>query len=156
MELGLCNYYLKMTKRRKQIDVKVNQDFKQSIIINTYPFCYIEYFSFFLNTHPRILFIIHFLMAVQLQWSQIFPKCSPCPTHYIVNPYCPWLLYSCSLTWQFPFFLPLCPSPPLWSLSVFSLFPCFWFYFSPLFCWLGSTYKWNHMVFVFHHLAYFT
>ena len=25
-----------------------------------------------------------------------------------------------------------------------------------LFCWLGSTYRWDHMVFVFHHLAYFT
>ena len=25
-----------------------------------------------------------------------------------------------------------------------------------LFCWLGSTYRWNHMVFVFHHQAYFT
>ena len=25
-----------------------------------------------------------------------------------------------------------------------------------LFCWLGSTYRWDHMVFVFHSLAYFT
>ena len=25
-----------------------------------------------------------------------------------------------------------------------------------LFCWLGSTYKWDHMVFLFHHLACFT
>ena len=23
-------------------------------------------------------------------------------------------------------------------------------------CWLGSTYRWDHMVFVFHHLAFFT
>ena len=49
------------------------------------------------------------------------------------------------------------PSPPLWSLLVCSLFPCLWFYFaSCLFCWLGSTYRWDHMVFVFHRLAYFT
>ena len=25
-----------------------------------------------------------------------------------------------------------------------------------LFCWLGSTYRWDHMVFVPYHLAYFT
>ena len=25
-----------------------------------------------------------------------------------------------------------------------------------LFCWLGSTYRWEHIVFVFFHLAYFT
>ena len=25
-----------------------------------------------------------------------------------------------------------------------------------LFCWLGSTYRWDHMLFVFHWLAYFT
>ena len=25
-----------------------------------------------------------------------------------------------------------------------------------LFCWLGSTYRWDHMIFVFHCLAYFT
>ena len=24
-----------------------------------------------------------------------------------------------------------------------------------LFCWLGSTYRWDHIVFVFYHLAYF-
>ena len=24
-----------------------------------------------------------------------------------------------------------------------------------LFCWLSSTFRWDHMVFVFHHLAYF-
>ena len=47
--------------------------------------------------------------------------------------------------------------PPLWSLSV-----CFLFSVSGsillmcLFCWLASTYGWDHVVFVFHHLAYFT
>ena len=42
---------------------------------------------------------------------------------------------------------------PLWLLSVlyfnvsgYILLPC-------LFCWLGSTYRWDHMVFVFHCLA---
>ena len=41
-------------------------------------------------------------------------------------------------------------SPPLWHLSVCSLYlqPCFWFV---LFCSLDSTYKWNHMALVLLH-----
>ena len=67
---------------------------------------------------------------------------------------CPWILYTCS----FPFFAPLWPSPlpsgycqciPYFHVSVYILLSC-------LFCWLGFTYRWNHMVFVFHCLAYFT
>ena len=46
--------------------------------------------------------------------------------------------------------------PPLWSLSACSLFPCLWFSVARLFCWLGSTYRWDYMVFVFYHLAYFS
>ena len=45
---------------------------------------------------------------------------------------------------------------PLWSLSVYSLFPSLWFYFAHLFVLLiSSTYRWHHMAFVFHCLAYF-
>ena len=83
------------------------------------------------------------------------PHHSQSPLHCL----CPWVIHTCSLTRPFPFFPPY-PSPhssPLWSLSVCSLFPC------PrsillicLFCWLGSTYRWDHMVSVLHRLAYFT
>ena len=85
------------------------------------------------------------------------------------------------LPWgPFPFFPPLSPSP-VWLLSVCSLFHCLWFYFACLFvlfisycqfvlyfivsgsillaclfCSLGSTYRWDHMLFVFYLLAYFT
>ena len=48
----------------------------------------------------------------------------------------------------FTFFTTL-HSLPLWQLSVY-------FYFVCLFCSLDSTCKWNHMVFVFLWLAYFT
>ena len=51
----------------------------------------------------------------------------------------------------------LIPSPfhPLWQLSVCSMYQCFCFYFVKLFCSLDSTYKWDHIVFVFLWLAYF-
>ena len=52
----------------------------------------------------------------------------------------------------FPFF-PLLSSP---LVTVCSLFQCLWFYFACLFVLLCSTYRWDHMVFVFHHVAYFT
>ena len=82
--------------------------------------------------------------------------------HSILLPSClySWVLYTCSLTWPFPFFPPLSSSPlpsgpcqfDLYShVSGSILLTC-------LFCWLGSTYRWDHMVFevfVFHHLAYF-
>ena len=61
--------------------------------------------------------------------------------------------------WQpFPFF------PPLPSFSLPSGLCQFVLHFSVfgfillicLFCWLGSTYRWDHMVFIFHPVAYFT
>ena len=51
---------------------------------------------------------------------------------------CPWVLYTISLTRPFPFFPPLPPPPPFWSLSVCSLFPCLWFCFACLFVLLIS------------------
>ena len=46
--------------------------------------------------------------------------------------------------WPFPYFPPCYPlPPPLWLLSVYSLFQCLWLYFAYLFCWLGSTYRWD-------------
>ena len=48
-----------------------------------------------------------------------FPHCCPCP----------WVIHTCSLASPFPFSPPLSTTPPLWSLSVCSMFPCLWFYF---------------------------
>ena len=67
----------------------------------------------------------------------------------------PWVLYTCSLTRFFPFFslspLPSghCQFVPYFHVSSYILLTC-------LFYWLGSNYRWDHMVFVFHCLAYFT
>ena len=69
---------------------------------------------------------------------------------------CPWVLYTCSLM-TLLLLSPVISLPPsLWLLSVCSLFPCLGLYFVCLFCWLGSNYKWDPVVFVPHHLAYFT
>ena len=88
------------------------------------------------------------------------PTLGPPTPHSQSPPFypCPWVIYTCSLMRPFPFFPPLsltllpsgpCQSVPRFHASAFLLLVC-------LFCWLGSTYRWDHMVFVFHHLAYFT
>ena len=59
--------------------------------------------------------------------SPALPTINP-PTHCL----CQWVIYTCSLTWFFPFF-PLCSSPTLWSLSDCSLLPHLWIYFARLF-----------------------
>ena len=60
--------------------------------------------------------------------------------------------------WSFPIFLLLSPYPLppghcqfvlYFNVSGSVLLAC-------LFCWLGSPYRWDHMVFVFHLQAYFT
>ena len=55
----------------------------------------------------------------------------------------------------FTFFTQFPNPPPLWQLSICSLYLWVCFYFLSLFCLLDSIYKWNHMVLVFHWLAYF-
>ena len=70
---------------------------------------------------------------------------------------CPWVPYTCSL-------MTLSFLSPIISLSLHLGYCQFVLYFNIsgyillafLFCWLGSTHRWDHMVFVFHHLAYFT
>ena len=61
----------------------------------------------------------NFFIVVQLQLSPLSPSTLPCPTHpppSTFNPphphcLCPWVLYTRSLTWPFPFCSPLSPSP---------------------------------------------
>ena len=73
----------------------------------------------------------------------------------------PWVLSMCPLyiffddPSSFPPIIPChhpsgyCQIVLYFNVSGYILLAC-------LFCWLGSTYRWDHMVFVFHHLAYFT
>ena len=83
------------------------------------------------------------------------PTCNPPPHSHCL---CPWILYTCSLTWPIPFF-PLLSPPPLPSghckfVLYFHVYGSI--LLTGLFCGLGSTYRWDHTVFLFHHLAYFT
>ena len=66
----------------------------------------------------------------------------------------PCVLYTYSLM-NLPLISPVIPLPPplLFGLY-FNVSSCILLAY--LFCWLGSTYKWDHMVFVFPLLAYFT
>ena len=50
-------------------------------------------------------------------------------------------------------------SSPLWNASLFSVSMSLFLFYVCLFCFLGSTYKWNHTVFVFadlFHLTHYT
>ena len=65
-----------------------------------------------------------FFIVVQVQLS--LPTPDPTPLWL-----CPWVLCMCSLTTLLRF-SPLSLPLPLWLLSVCSLFPCLWFYFTCL------------------------
>ena len=109
---------------------------------------------------PKMIFLLlfnyscpHFppLLSPALPTPHLLLSIPPCPRCL-----CPWVFYTCSFTWPFPFFSPLSPIPSghcqfvlYFNVSVSILLTC-------LFCWLGPTYRWDHMVFVFYHLAYFT
>ena len=107
-----------------------------------------------------------FLIVVLLPWSLFFPLAAlPCPTYPLLahsqSPLCfPcwWVTYTCFLTRLFPFFPHLtssnlpsgcCQSVPCFHAPGSILLIC-------LFCLLGSSYRWDHMVFFFHQLAYLT
>ena len=86
------------------------------------------YFFFYYNNYI-------FFIAVQLQLSPFPSHYSPCPTH----PHLPHSILPPPLSlfmgplYVFlddasPFFPIILLLPPLWLLSVCSLFPCLWFY----------------------------
>ena len=121
-------------------------------------------FSHFKTHAVSFHFELFFFIVVQWHLSPFPPITLPCSTHHPHLPHsvlplphclCPWILYRCSLTWPLPFF-PVIPLPSgycqfvlYFHVSVYILRAC-------LFCCLGSTYRWDHMVFVFHHMVYFT
>ena len=100
-----------------------------------------------------------FFIVVQVQLSPFSPHYSPHPSHphfppLILPPFC----FVHVPENPFPFLPPIisshlpsgyCQLVLNFKVSGFILLAC-------LFCWLGSSYRWDHMVFVFHHLGYFT
>ena len=104
------------------------------------------YLLFFINSYPTFFPI-----------AELYPVA---PTHIVSHSHflSPWVLYLCSFACPFSLFSSLSPSllPSghcqfvlYFQVSGSILLIC-------LFCWLGSTYRWDHMVFVFYLLAYFT
>ena len=77
-----------------------------------------------------------------------FPQCCPCA----------WVIHTCPLSSPFPCFPPLSPTllPPGHLQSVWCFYASGTILFVSLFCSWDSSYRWDHMVFVFHELAYFT
>ena len=94
-------------------------------------------FHFCLDFCP---FYFIFIIVVLLQLSQFSPMAFPFPTHSQLPQSIPTLLSMSMghlylfLDQTLPLLSPLMhPPPPVWSLSVSSLFPCLWFYFACLF-----------------------
>ena len=103
------------------------------------------------NTEISVFLFFYFLFFYcSVAVVPIFPCCSPLPlpplspcSHNQFPPCCPWVIYTCSVTRPFPFFLPLSLSP-LPSDPCLSV-PCFHASGSTLlvcsFYSLGSTYR---------------
>ena len=121
--------------------------------------------TFFLSNGFYIFCFLKIFIVIRLQLSQFSPLCPPLPSPFptpTINPHMAVHVHGSFIhvLWLDPspsfHHYPLPPSP----LVAFSLFPvsmprvlfCSLMYFYSL----GSSYMWAHMVFVFHHPAYFT
>ena len=105
------------------------------------------------------VFLKTFLKIVYSITESHFPPFTPLhPAHPQFRSQSPWALRVCSLTNPFTFFQSV-PTPLLPSDSCQSI-PCIHasvsILFVSLFCSLDSTYNWDHIVFVFLWLAFFT
>ena len=106
----------------------------------------LEFFLLFIYSCPHFpLITLPHLTHPQLSHS-VLPS-TPLSLSFIYVPWQPFpfipLLYPSSLPSGYcPFVLYFHVSDSIWLTS--------------LLCWLGSTYRWDHMVFVFHRLVYFT
>ena len=132
----------------------MNQGSLQAIwSINTTKELTVLFHLFFL-----ILFYLNFFIVVQVQLFPFschhFPRHHPHPLPTLnLSPLwlCPWVLYTCSLMTLsfFPAVIPFhfssgdCQFVLYVNVSGSILL-------AYLFCWLGSTYRWDRMVFVFH------
>ena len=109
--------------------------------------------------------VISFLYCCSIILVPIFPPllspALPTPHPPTFNPslqvVCPRVLYACSLT----ILLLLSPIIPFPQPSGYCQFVLYFHVSGSIllaffFCWLGSTFRWDHMVFVFHCVTYFT
>ena len=110
---------------------------------------------FFLSFHFLLLFkysCLHFhpTMPPTPPVSSSHPRTYPLGVVHVSFIHVPW--------WSFPYFPPLSlsPIPSDYCQFVLNFNASSYILLACLFCWLGFTYTWDHMVFVFHCLAYFT
>ena len=141
---------------------------EQSNFRSIFPFSIFKIFLFFIYFFSKawkFIYLFYIFIIVQVQLSPFYPQDSPPPqpspfltlhpTYYLL------VLYMC-LLYMVLKILP--PYPPIitshlpsgyyqfvlnFTVSGYILLAC-------LFCWLRCNYRWDHMVFVFHHMAYFT
>ena len=106
-------------------------------------------------------FIYLFFIVVQVQLSPFsshhspLPHPSPPPTLeptsfafvHVYFIHVPWWPFPIFPYYSSPVLSGYCQSVLYFNVSGYILLAC-------LFCWLGSTYMWDHMVFLFHHLAF--
>ena len=118
------------------------------------------YFIFF--TFSWFFFPLIFIV-VQVQLSPCSPQHTPSPTHPTSHSRSyPCLALSMCPLYLFPDdpypFSPVIHShlPSAYCQCVLYFHVCGYILLACLFCWLGSTFGWDHMAFVFHRLAYFT
>ena len=79
-----------------------------------------------------LLFILVYSISVGPIFPPLLSSAQPTSYSHSHSPQgclSPWVIHICSLTNPFPFFPPFPLLPPLWQLSVYSMFPCPWFCF---------------------------
>ena len=124
------------------------------IYLFIYLFKFLYLYSFFFHFSCFIFYAI-----TDVSFSPFTPL-HPAHLHFYSQspPHCPRVHHVCSVTDLFPFFQSVAIIP----LSSYSCQSMAWFHSSgsvlliSLFCSLDSSYKWDHMIFVFHQLTYFT
>ena len=100
------------------------------------------YFSFFNHFYSYAIIVILILPPLASSTHLIPPQAVPtcCP--------CPWVIHTCSLSSPLPFF-PTLSAPPLVTVSLLHVSVPLVLCCSSL----DSSYRWDHMVFVFHRLG---
>ena len=121
---------------------------------------FIYFFS--ISWLPVLSYFLHLLFML-LSVSHILPfapLCPPAPYFHSQSPHwCPIHESFIDVLWLIPspsFSQNWLPHTLLLQLSIPWFHPSDSILLITLFCSLDSSYKWDHMVFVFHHLAYFT
>ena len=122
------------------------------------------YIFFMLSKYISLIQVLSFLLLFYYSCVNFSPFALLCPSHpptplvnshTVVHVHGSFIHILCVV--PFPSFHG-CPSPR--SFNHFQTTPCFHacgsILFVSLFCSLDSNYRWDHMLFVFHWLAYFT